>query len=314
MTPAIARSTRRPILMLVLAALLWGMGFAWAKNVGAAVNVAANLPESAVLGPTLTLALRFGLAGVLWMMLFPSSRRGWTPATWGRGLVLGAVLALGVILQHLGLARSSEATIAFLTNLTVVFVPIIVAIVVRQLPKIQLLCAIPFALVGIWLLTGAKASGLSVGEWFGVGCAVAFSFELVLLNWLIPKDSPMRLTGLMFAVTAIASFAFALASPGFLQIDWWQLCTPGIVGQFMLLTLLTTLLAFGLMNVYQPQVDTTRAAIVYLFEPIFAATFAWMVQGASMTHLALVGAGLILIANGVAEIRLKSNLATDERR
>jgi drug/metabolite transporter (DMT)-like permease len=301
----VTSSKRRPVLMLVLAALLWGMGFAWAKNVGAAVNAAAHLPEGAVLGPTITLAFRFGLSAILWIILFRSSHKGWTPATWGRGLILGATLGLGVILQHLGLDRSSEATIAFLTNLTIVFVPVIIAIILRKLPKLQLLCAIPFALAGIWLLTGAKASGLSTGEWLGVGCAVAFSFELVLMNWLIPKDSPMRLTVLMFAVTAAASFVLAALSPGFGQIDWRQLCTPGIVGQFVLLTLLTTLLAFGLMNIYQPQVDTTRAAIIYLFEPIFAAVFAWLVQGATMTPLALSGAGLILLANGIAEIRGK---------
>ena len=70
-----------------------------------------------------------------------------------------------------------------------------------------------------------------------------------------------------------------------------------------MLTVLVTCVSFGLMNTYQPRVEATRATLVYLFEPIFAAGFAWLVEGATMSRSALYGAGLILVSNIVAELK-----------
>ncbi len=313
-TPSEPRSTRLPVLMLVLATLFWGMGFAWAKNLGEAFNDAAGVPKGSTLGPTITLATRFAMATLMWLAIFPAARRGWSRGTWWRGLLIGGVLSVSIIAQHLGLDRASEATTAFLTNLTVVFIPLLLAIVLLRLPKKQLLAAVPFALAGIFLLTGAGFGRLSTGETYGVaygvGCAMGFSVQILLMNWLIPQDSPMRITVLMFAVTAIVSGLVAMASPGFWQIDWMRLVTsPSVVVQWALMVLLVTLVAFGLMNQFQPQVDPTRAVIVYLCEPIFAALFAWITErDGAMTRPALLGAGLILVANVVAELRWPKNV------
>lgn len=299
-----SRPSRLPILMLVLATLFWGMGFAWAKNLGEAFNHAAGMPDGSTLGPTIALATRFAMATVLWLAIFPAARRGWTRGTWWRGSLIGMVLAVSIIMQHLGLDLASEATTAFLTNLTVVFIPLLLAIGLLRLPKTQLLVAIPFALAGIWLLTGARYDGFSRGETLVVLSAVGFSVQILLMNWLIPQDAPVRITVLMFAAVAIVAGGVSMVSDGFWTIDWMLLLrSPWIVTQWALMVVLVTLVAFGLMNQFQPQVDPTRAGIVYLCEPIFAALFAWLTEGATMSGPALAGAGLIVAANGIAELK-----------
>jgi drug/metabolite transporter (DMT)-like permease len=72
-----------------------------------------------------------------------------------------------------------------------------------------------------------------------------------------------------------------------------------------LLTLLPTLLAYGLLSHFQPRVDPTRAAILYLAEPIFAALYARAALGETMTSRQISGAALILVANGVVEVVAK---------
>ncbi len=295
--------------MLILATLFWGMGFAWAKNVGEAGNAAAHLEQGNLFGPNLMLALRFAMASIIWMIVFPKSPRGWNRLSLVKGMILGLILAAGVIPQHLGLDRSSEAVIAFLTNLTVVIVPIMVAIITRKLPASKQIAAVLIALIGIYLLTGAKSSGLSAGEYLGVFCAVSFSLELILLNRLLPGESMQRMTLMIFVMCAISAACVAGYSwpTGGLEID--RLTQPGIVLQLALLTIFTTTISFGLMTAYQPMVSPTQAAIIYLFEPVFAAAYAWVAQpDAAMSRLSLIGAGLILLANLVAEIQWSSLL------
>jgi drug/metabolite transporter (DMT)-like permease len=70
----------------------------------------------------------------------------------------------------------------------------------------------------------------------------------------------------------------------------------------LLLIVFPTILSFGILTEFQPQVDPTRAALLYLCEPIFASAYAWIFAGKSLAPVELFGAVLILSANGIVEL------------
>ncbi len=70
----------------------------------------------------------------------------------------------------------------------------------------------------------------------------------------------------------------------------------------VLLTLLPTLIAFALLNLFQPRIDPTRSALIYLMEPVAAAGYAYFAVGRTLHGIAIVGAVLILVANIVVEV------------
>lgn len=290
--------------MLALATVFWGMGFVWAKNVGEATNHAAGMPNGSALGPVLILAIRFIVGAAVWFLIFPRARRGWSWTTVGCGVPIGVMLCFALVFQHLGLDRTSEAVAAFLTNLTVVLVPILVALISFRRPTPNLIAACAVALAGIFLLTGAKVAGLAIGETYIVISAVAFSIAIVLIGILMPRDDAFRVTVVVFGICGVSCGAFAIFLPGFDALTPKTLFTPKLAWELGLLTVLCTLVSFGLMNQFQQRVDATRAAIVYLFEPIVAAVFAWAIKpDAGMTEMQIAGAGLILLANVFAELK-----------
>ena len=63
-----------------------------------------------------------------------------------------------------------------------------------------------------------------------------------------------------------------------------------------------TLIAYGILTIYQPRLDATRAALIYLMEPLFAALYAYVIVGRSLLPIQLVGAATILIANLLVEL------------
>lgn len=303
-TSTTVSAQRFAVLMLVLASVFWGMGFSWAKNVGQAGNASAGLPDGSMLGPILMLAIRFVIAAFLWLAIFPQARRGWTIRSIQYGSVIGLTTCIGLILQHLGLDQASEAVTAFLTNLTVVIVPILVASITFKRPASRLIVGCLIALAGIYLLTGAGPTGMSIGEWLGIACAAVFSVSMVMMNILVPRDDPFRITFVMFLVCGLGCGAVAMVSPGFWQVDLTHLTQSDTILQMTLLIVLSTLGSFGLMIAFQPRVDPTRAAIVYLFEPIVAAVYAAAWEDSDlMNRMQLLGATLILLANLVAELQ-----------
>src|SRR5688500_6488038 len=110
---AASDKVRAATIALLFATLFWGCGFTWAKAGGENVNRLAGLEQGAPLGPVWLLSVRFLIAGALWLIIFPASRRGWTLKSVGRAAAGGSFLAAGLITQHLGLDRGSEAVIAF---------------------------------------------------------------------------------------------------------------------------------------------------------------------------------------------------------
>jgi drug/metabolite transporter (DMT)-like permease len=254
----------------------------------------------------LLLTWRFTAAGVLWIMLFPAARRGWTWRSLRRSLCLGLLLWAGQTVQMLGLDRTSEAVNAFLTSLTVVFVPLLMVLLVRRPPPAKLWLPVGMAALGIWLMTGATPTGFGAGEGLGLACAVLFSAHMIALGEWGRDDSPWRLTaGQCLSVGLASAAAGLLVTPSLAtlapQVQWEIITSAGIWLHVVLLIVISTMTAFGLMFYFQPKIDPTRAALVYLAEPIFAALYAYVAVGRTLSTIAVIGAGLILAANVLVE-------------
>jgi drug/metabolite transporter (DMT)-like permease len=71
---------------------------------------------------------------------------------------------------------------------------------------------------------------------------------------------------------------------------------------FVFLTVFSTVLAFHWMNVYQPRVPASRAALIYLLEPIFAALLSLGVGYDQLSQRLIVGGGLIIGGNLIVEL------------
>jgi drug/metabolite transporter (DMT)-like permease len=82
----------------------------------------------------------------------------------------------------------------------------------------------------------------------------------------------------------------------------WHLATTDMIWlDVLLLVVISTMGAFGLMFYFQPKLDPTRAALLYLAEPVCAALFAYIVAGRTLSFMTLCGAVLLLIANVLVE-------------
>jgi drug/metabolite transporter (DMT)-like permease len=304
--PLQAQRSNLPTLALLTATLAWAGSFTWAKAAGDSINHAAGLPSGALLGPNLLLAWRFTAAGLLWLLLFPEARYGWTWRSVRRSVQLGLLLWAGQSVQMLGLDRTSEAVNAFLTSLTVVFVPLLMVAVVRRPPSPALWVPVGMAAVGIWLMTGAAPTGFGIGETLGLVCAILFSTHMIALGEIGRRESPWRMAAGQLLTVGLGSAAtslFVSHDPRFLTpvVQWELITSSGIWLNMTLLIVISTMTAFGLMFYFQPKIDPTRAALIYLAEPIFAALYAYLAVGRRLSPIAVVGALLILVANALVE-------------
>ena len=302
------RMQRIAAIMLLIATLCWGCGFTWAKAGGETINRRSGAGDVAPLGPILLLGARFTVAGILWLIIFPAARRGWSLRSCWRAFLIGLFLAGGSIAQHLGLDQTSEAVCAFLTSLTIVFVPLLSTLALRRSPPWRIWFSVVIATAGVWLMTGAApGGGFGLGEWLGLITAIVFSIYVLIVNDVVPRDDPFRLAAGQFLVTGLLSFAAVPFVHGGVEAmqpeelahlfevrDVWL--------NWALLVVFPTLIAYGILTIYQPRLDATRAALIYLMEPLFAALYAYATVRRGLAPIQLIGAATILIANLMVEL------------
>lgn len=297
-----------PEAMLVLACLCWATFFSICKNWQEAARACPG-------GPLIASLTLIGLRTVLAL----AAVAVWKPRLFlnpGRheiavGLVLGLLNCLGNILQVWGLASTTPALSGFFTSLGSLWVPIL-AFVWLRLPVARANWAgMALGIAGLAILgiDTDKSWGLSFGDSLTLLASFAFALFILLLDRLGRSVDSSRLTLMLIAVTGLPALFLALGLTAWQGnlVPWliWLgeiLRRPAVVRDVLLLTLLSTMLATHLMSKYQPRVPASRAALIYLLEPVFAAVLSVAVGHDSVTGRLLLGGALILGGNALVEL------------
>jgi drug/metabolite transporter (DMT)-like permease len=138
-----------------------------------------------------------------------------------------------------------------------------------------------------------------------LGCAVCFAAHIVILGETAARHDAIRLTCVQVTTVGLACLAASVVTGG-LDMPAAALGAAAFTGVF------ATALAFFAMVWAQRVVGPSRAALILLLEPVFAALLA-RVTGDTLTASALAGGVLILAAVVVAEV-VPPYLATRRER
>jgi drug/metabolite transporter (DMT)-like permease len=305
------RSSALPTAMLVFITLLWGLSFSLMKNWH---NAADSCPGGPVVSGLTIVVLRMFLAiGVLGIFV-PRLLVAPTRREFGIGFLLGGVNSVGFVLQVVGLAWTSPALSAFVTSLASAWVPLLMFVLFRisahRLTLIGLILGIGGAAVlGLQPTDAATKVSFGWGEILTFLSTWPFALVIVLLDRWGRGVESAHFTVAFLAGTGLPALIFAVVmTAGRSEIIPWLKWTsitlqdPLILRDLALLTVLCTVLTFHWFNVYQPKVAASRAALIYLLEPVFASIFSILWGHDGVSARLLLGGGLILVGNVIVEI------------
>lgn len=260
--------------------------------------------------PLALLFWRFLLAAVL--AAAAMARRVKPRAALRDGLVLGAILALGMSLQVVGQAETTASKAAFLTGLAVVLTPFVAVLRTRRMPTLPNGLGIALASMGFLLLTLPAAGGpINRGDLFVFACGVVFAFYGVELAERGGRHDALWLTAIQMSVTAAAALALSLAlrlpllagvPAAALEarpIPW----RGGFLWSVAYLGSVCTVLAFIGWTWAQGRMSAVHGAIILALEPVFAALFAAWLLHERLGPRGLAGGALVLAGIVVSELK-----------
>jgi drug/metabolite transporter (DMT)-like permease len=279
------------------------------------LHVAARAPNiSTWFVAATTVVVRFG-SGALVLASCGFSRP--TAREVRQGLALGIFSGVGMVLQMDALNFSSASTSAFLTQGYVVILPIVAALSTRQAPRAKTILCVMASATGLAILSGFDwvALRLGRGETETLLAACAFAVQIWCLDQpSFRENRPRVVTTIMFACVAGLLLPVSLLTMRTLADVGFLLGAPIAMLLVFLLTVPCTVIAFSLMNRYQPDVSASEAGVIYGAEPLFASVLALFlpqlfatVAGIAyanerLTLRLILGGGLVVAANVLLQV------------
>jgi drug/metabolite transporter (DMT)-like permease len=241
------------------------------------------------------LAVRFSIAGVLLLLVAPRAVLRLSPAARRQAAVLGGLYGVAQILQTLGLAHTPASVSGFITGMYVVATPLFAAALLHNRITASTWLAVLLAAAGLAVLT---LGGLSVGygEALTFVAAMLYALHIVGLGaWASSRDA---LGMSILQVVMVAVICLVASAPHGIVLpddgrDWLAV---------IYMAVFPAALALLGQTWAQAHLSATRTAIVMSMEPVFAAFFAVLLGGESLTLRMVTGGSMVLAAMLIVEV------------
>ena len=226
------------------------------------------------------------------------------PRPWASRRVLvvaGLFFAADLILWHHSIEDVGAGLATVLANIQIVLVPLVAWAVLSERPGRRVLAALPIALIGVVLISGALQHGAYGraplrGALFGLGAGVAYVGFLLLLRR--GGSDLRRVAGPLFDATAVATVACVLAGlvvgDADLAPGW-----PG-VGWLIVLALTSQVIGWLLIGTSLPRLPAAMTSLILAVQPVASVGLAALILGESPSGLQLIGVAVVLSAVLVA--------------
>ena len=308
---------RKATEMLLAATIFWGLSFPVMRSLSLVQEQMLPQANSWFMSSA-TVLVRFGVSALI---LIAWSWRTLRQMTWlevWQGVGIGFFGGAGILFQMDGLAYTSASTSAFLTQSYCILIPILVAFRERRRPSGIVAVSSLLVLAGVAVLAQFdwRKAHLGRGEWESLIGSLLFTGQIL---WLerpgFAANRVAHFTIVMFLVIALLALPVCGLTMNHASDLLVIFHSPAVLGLTGILIFACTLIAYVVMNRWQPQVPATSAGLIYAVEPVFASLFAlflptWFsVLGGfnypneMFTLNLLLGGGLVTVANVLIQIQ-----------
>jgi drug/metabolite transporter (DMT)-like permease len=268
--------------------LLWGVTFVVVKNTLADISVFAYL------------AARFTLGALPMAWIYRADLRKLSRGELWAGLQIGGIMFGGYAFQTAGIARTTPSKAAFITGISVVLVPVLLALIWRRKISAWAWGGVFASFAGLYFLTVPRQGihDLNRGE-----LMVFYALQIIFISRCSTEYSLGGLSFLQVAATAgLSLLSVPLLAATHLEAPVFRLTSQMVFG-VLVTAIFTTAIAYPLLVWGQRHTTATNTALILASEPVYAAITSFVVLHERLGARALVGAGLILAGILVAELK-----------
>ncbi|WP_212976694.1 DMT family transporter [Paenibacillus azoreducens] len=272
-------------LIILLVTLFWGTSYLFMK-----IGLDTLQPFNLIL-------LRFGVAFIAAGCLFYKRILHASRKTIHYSLLLGSLLFGHFACITVGLRSTSTSNAGFLMSLTVIFVPILTALFMKNKPGKRIIAGIAVAVVGIGLLTLKPHTALQSGDVWCILAALLFAIHIIITGHAAKKTDSIGSGILQLGFTAFFGLIFSLL----FEKPELPATTSGWMS-VLALGVFCSAVGFVLQAIAQKYTSPTHTGLIFALEPVVATVCGIAFMEETITLQGYIGAVLVLLGVAFSEI------------
>ena len=270
------------IVLLLITTILWGSTFIITNKL------------TQIIPPMFYMFLRY-LIGFIAFLPFIGRLRNFTLKQFKIGFIAGTLVWASFSFQTIGIQLTTATKSAFITGLSVIMVPIFSAIFFKDKISARIWISTLLALIGVSVMSIIGFENISIGDLLVLICDVFYAIYIIYLSLNLKS---VDIIGITAIIVFLLSFYSLIASIIFEDINLTFKNMDSIFENFGLILLYMGVCATNIatltQNYGQRHLSSTKAAIVFATEPLFATFFA-VLGDESLTPKIVIGGILILV-------------------
>ncbi|MFB7641908.1 DMT family transporter [Peribacillus butanolivorans] len=217
--------------------------------------------------------------------------------------ILASILFIVYVFATFGTKYTSVSNAGFLMSLTVIFIPVLSSIFLKQRPEKKVVLGIVLAIVGIGLLTLNNQLKIGYGDILCILCALFYAVHIIVTGTMTKHVNSITLGVLQLGFVGLFSIIFSMfmETPKLPDTSesWFSI---------LALSIFCTAVAFIVQITAQQYTSPTHTGLIFSLEPVFSAGFAFFFTGETLTFKGYLGATFLLLSVLIAELDFKSLL------
>jgi drug/metabolite transporter (DMT)-like permease len=218
----------------------------------------------------------------------------------------------GFVTQTIGLNHTTATKSGFITGSVVVMIPFLQFYMEKKVPTKGAIFGTILVFIGLLFLSSGGndlisfitdlGGSFNFGDFMTLVCAIIFAHYVVYIDIYTNKYEFIYLFSLQIFTTAL----LGILSASFIGIsDLGEIrfvLTESLIFGLLYTGILATVVNIGIQTKFQKLITPTKAGIIYSFEPIFAAIFAFFLLNEKISNFGFIGMGLIFFGLISSEI------------
>lgn len=212
------------------------------------------------------------------------------------GIPTGMVLFVATNLQQFGIKYTTIGKAGFITAMYIIIVPLL-GIFLKKKVSFTIWISVALSVLGLYLLCMKEQLSLQLGDSLVLGCAFAFSVQIMLIDKYSSQMNPVLLSFIQFTVSGILScicmFLFEQPDGNAIMMTWKALIYAGVFSSGI---------AYTLQIVGQTGLNPTIASLIMSLESVVSAVSGFLFLQETMSGREALGCVLMFGAVILAQI------------
>lgn len=291
-------------LLLLLAALIWGVAFV-AQSVGMdyvgpfTFNAVRNIVGGLVLIPCIFLLNRRKSSKTQETMGEMDEKDGMSqkkePLLLG-GVCCGICMGIASNVQQIGISYTTVGKAGFITAMYIILVPIL-GIFLKKKAGLKIWISVAMAVTGLYLLCMTEKLSLGKGDAYVLLGSLIFAIHILCIDYFSPKVNGVKLSCIQFLVagtmSAVPMLLFENPNMESILAAWMPILYAGV---------LSCGVAYTLQIIGQRDMDPTVASLILSLESVISVLAGWVLLGQNLNAKELLGCIVMFAAIILAQL------------